>query len=166
MFQASGQTSRTWAAAHDVGFRPSLLNSCLVVVVFLALQRLWSLAGWHSSMEYVDILHTVWLGTGRDAVGSLLLEAVELHECFSQVGENWNERLEKIVVVARSWCRQHHLDPSSLEELSGLVHKGRVALSAACKMALGKVWRSCMSMHFRLTSPRLRKGVRQSLDET
>ena len=133
VFQALAQTSRAWAAMrcwfhahhltrfgskHSLNWAPLLDNMMNSV-----LQRLWSLAGWHSSMEYDDILHTVWLGTGRDAVGSLLLEAVEHHESFLEVGDHWNERLEKIV-MARSWCRQRHLGPSSLEELSGLARGG------------------------------------------
>ena len=35
--------------------------------------------GWHPSCETADLLHVFWLGTCRDAVGSLLMDLAENH---------------------------------------------------------------------------------------
>ena len=72
------------------------------------------LAGWHVDMELPDILHTIYLGCGRDLVGSLCMRAAET--CFD--GQTWDERLSKLRSSMQTWCMDNGIRPSTIPELS------------------------------------------------
>ena len=67
----------------------------------IALRQLW---GWHPSMEYPDLLHTLWIGTVRDCVGSMLMDLAEHSSLVAEL-ETWDERLQASCKV-RSMCPQ------------------------------------------------------------
>ena len=72
------------------------------------------LLGWVPEMHVPDLLHTVFLGTGRDLVGSLCMEVI--HEA-GFLGSTYNERLASLRQRIQSWCVEHGLRPSTIEEL-------------------------------------------------
>ena len=74
------------------------------------------LPGFCPTMVWPDLLHTVWLGTGRDAVGSLLMELAEFDPRL-QEHHTWDERLRAILEWFRVWCAANHVE-SSLDDLS------------------------------------------------
>ena len=71
------------------------------------------LSGWHCDMEVPDTLHTIYLGTGRDLVGSLCIQTAEC--CFR--GATWDERLQELRQSMQQWCVQQGLRPSTIPEL-------------------------------------------------
>ena len=71
------------------------------------------LSGWHCDMEVPDTLHTIYLGTGRDLVGSLCLQTAEC--CFR--GATWDERLQGLRKSMQLWCVEQGLRPSTIPEL-------------------------------------------------
>ncbi|CAK9057732.1 unnamed protein product, partial [Durusdinium trenchii] len=75
------------------------------------------LCGWDQSMEVPDLLHTVWTGVAKDAVGSLMMDLAEFGPAFIQF-ETWDERLQAVTLSARDWCRQHRLTPSLIDDFS------------------------------------------------
>lgn len=68
-------------------------------------------------MEVPDLLHTVWTGVAKDAVGSLMMDLAEFGPAFIQF-ETWDERLQAVTLSARDWCRQHRLTPSLIDDFS------------------------------------------------
>ena len=74
-------------------------------------------AGWDPSCESADLLHCFWLGTARDATGSLLMDLAENHPGATHL-TTWDARLEVILCEFHAWCRQHSVRPSTIEELS------------------------------------------------
>ena len=72
-----------------------------------------SLAGWHVDMELPDTLHTIYLGCGRDLVGSLCMQTAEI--CFE--GVSWDERLGKLRNSMQTWCTERGIRPSTIPEL-------------------------------------------------
>ena len=72
-----------------------------------------TLSGWHCDMEMPDVLHTIYLGTGRDLVGSLILQTAEA--CFE--GSTWDERLLQLRAAMQGWCVDNGLRPSTIPEL-------------------------------------------------
>ena len=76
-----------------------------------------TLSGWTPEMHVPDLLHTIFLGTGRDLIGSLCLEII--HES-GFVGATFNERLACLRQQIQTWCMQHGIRPSTIEELSYL----------------------------------------------
>ena len=76
--------------------------------------------GWHPSCECADLLHALWLGTARDAVGSHLIEYARwLPELESY--STWDERLNIVHLDFIAWRREHGLRGSIVEEMSSLV---------------------------------------------
>lgn len=67
-------------------------------------------------MEGPDLLHMVWTGTARDAIGSLIMEMAEFAPLSQH--ETWDERLQAVAVDAREWCRRHKLAPSLIDDMS------------------------------------------------
>ncbi|CAJ1351421.1 unnamed protein product [Effrenium voratum] len=104
---------------------------------------IWNLSGWRPSMECADLLHCLWLGTGRDAIGSFLLELAEHCPTCARL-PTWDDRLHSLTLDAREWAREHSLPPSVVDEWSA---------PAACML----VRRYCFCM--RLTQGLLRLGV-------
>lgn len=75
-----------------------------------------SLAGFHPSSIFPDVLHIVWLGIAADSVGSMLLELVT---CTSSFGDgSVQERLQHLQFDLHKWCATHHIDKSALDEVS------------------------------------------------
>ena len=72
-----------------------------------------SLAGWHVDMEGPDTLHTIYMGCGRDLVGSLCIRAAEI--CFD--GATWDDRLSKLRAAMQTWCMDHGIRPSTIPEM-------------------------------------------------
>ena len=68
-------------------------------------------------MEVPDLLHTVWLGVAKDAIGSLLLDICEFGANF-QSFDTWDEHLQAVTISAREWCRQRQLAPSMIDDFS------------------------------------------------
>ena len=73
-----------------------------------------SLSGWMPEMHVPDLLHTIFLGTGRDLLGSLCLEII--HQA-GFVGATYNERLSCLRKRMQAWCVHHGHRPSTIEEL-------------------------------------------------
>ena len=71
--------------------------------------------GWNPSTETADLLHALWLGVGRDAIGSLLMDFAE-H--MGQHMETWNERLALVLADFQGWCVSRGARPSTIDELS------------------------------------------------
>ncbi|CAJ1430989.1 unnamed protein product [Effrenium voratum] len=68
-------------------------------------------------MECADLLHCLWLGTGRDAIGSFLLELAEHCPTCARL-PTWDDRLHSLTLDAREWAREHSLPPSVVDEWS------------------------------------------------
>ena len=75
------------------------------------------LKGWTVGSEYADCLHAVWLGVGRDLLGSLCLDLVAADPKYAIV-DTWDDRLRILLHEIQDWCREHGIRPSTLEELS------------------------------------------------
>ena len=104
------------------------LPSCLLARFFCCfsllaclplLARMHGLPGWVPDMEAADVLHTVWLGTARDACGSLILNVCDKHALFQEM-ETYDDRLHALWCHALRWCAARKIDSSCLEELSSL----------------------------------------------
>ena len=80
----------------------------------IALHRL---RGWDVSCEYADYLHAVWLGVARDLVGSVLLDLVEQDPSYEN-GITYDQRLALLHSEIQIWCRENHIRPSTVEDLS------------------------------------------------
>ncbi|CAE7395455.1 Cpr, partial [Symbiodinium sp. CCMP2592] len=78
--------------------------------------ELFRLPGYDASCEYPDLLHCLWLGTGRDAVGSLTMLLARFWPPVQHY-DTFDERLRHIHFDLREWCRQHGLRPSTIDEL-------------------------------------------------
>ena len=76
-----------------------------------------NLIGYHVSAEYCDLLHCLWLGTARDAVGSHVMLLAENMPGARQL-ELWDMRLSFIYEDFAAWCRQHKIRPSTIDGLS------------------------------------------------
>ena len=100
------------AAHRTKGF--AFLVSCLAC--FLRLRRL---SGFDTSSIYPDLLHVMWLGVGRDFVGSALLD-LATHWPVLQYLETFNERLSHIRQDFADFCIRNKLRPSTVEEISFL----------------------------------------------
>ena len=74
--------------------------------------------GWSPMGECADLLHAVWIGTTRDAVGSLLLDLAEWHP-GAQALTTWDERLKLLHAELLDFCGEHGIRASTVEELSG-----------------------------------------------
>ena len=77
------------------------------------------LFGWNADMELPDLLHSLWIGCARDAIGSLLMDMAEFIGSF-QHHDTWDERLQALTLDARQWCRQHKFPPSLVDDFSFL----------------------------------------------
>ena len=75
------------------------------------------LFGWQPSMEVPDLLHNLYLGTGRDCSGSLLCD-LAMHAPWAMEYETWDEKLRAVTLDAREWCRANKLAPSSIDDFS------------------------------------------------
>ena len=73
------------------------------------------LAGWTPESEVPDLLHVVWLGTGRDLVGSLCMEAAELS---AGDGVTYDERFITLRRSMQKWCLDRNIRASVIEELT------------------------------------------------
>ncbi|CAE7252784.1 spen, partial [Symbiodinium necroappetens] len=74
------------------------------------------LSGWSCNMEVPDLLHCIWLGTGRDLVGSLCLEMAETRQDL--VGATYDQRLASLRKDIQAWCAARGIRPSTIDELS------------------------------------------------
>ena len=90
------QAARATAVGPDIAFR--------------------QLSGWTPEVEAPDLLHVVWLGTGRDLVGSLCMEAVEHSRDFD--GVTYDERFIGLRRSMQNWCIQRDIRPSTIEEIT------------------------------------------------
>ena len=72
------------------------------------------LSGWTPEMHVPDLLHTIFLGTGRDLIGALCMEII--HQP-GFVGSTYNERLSSLRKRMQAWCVEHGHRPSTIEEL-------------------------------------------------
>ena len=70
-------------------------------------------------MECPDLLHSYWLGTIRDAAGSLLCDLVE-HAPWCAEFDTWDDKLHCAVLDAREWCKENKLAPSNIDDWSAL----------------------------------------------
>ena len=87
----------------------------------LEIQRMHELHGWMPSVEYPDLLHCLWLGTGRDASASLLLEYARFcpeAQCYP----TWDERLRFLHHDFQIWCKTHRIRGSTIDDMSILVN--------------------------------------------
>ena len=73
--------------------------------------------GWDPTCEKADLLHAFFLGTARDAVGSLLMDMAEFWEACSEL-PTWNERLAFICADFQAWASANGVRPSTVDELS------------------------------------------------
>ena len=73
--------------------------------------------GGHRRWECPDLLHSLWLGIGRDASGSLICDLAEFAPWVAHL-ETWDDRLQWLAVDAREWCRRNKLSPSSIDDWS------------------------------------------------
>ena len=78
-----------------------------------------SLFAWHETMESVDLLHTVWIGVARDAIGSFLMDLAEHSPCTQDLA-SWDERLLWVSNDARSWLKRRKLASSLVDEWCSL----------------------------------------------
>ncbi|CAE7021764.1 Cpr, partial [Symbiodinium sp. KB8] len=74
------------------------------------------LSGWSCNMEVPDLLHCIWLGTGRDLVGSRCLEMAETRQDL--VGATYDQRLASLRKDIQAWCAARGIRPSTIDELS------------------------------------------------
>ena len=74
--------------------------------------------GWDPACEQADLLHAFFLGTGRDAIGSLLLELAEHWQDCAHL-ETWNQRLAFILSDFQKWASANGIRPSTVDEISG-----------------------------------------------
>ena len=81
-------------------------------------------------MEVPDILHTVWIGVAKDAVGSLLMDFCDFGQSLQFFG-TWDERLQAVTISAREWCRKRHLAPSVPSQ--ALTFEHTIAPAAVCE---------------------------------
>ncbi|CAE7495590.1 unnamed protein product, partial [Symbiodinium natans] len=72
--------------------------------------------GWSAMGEMADLLHSLWTGTARDAVGSLLMELARYHPQATAYA-TWDERLSLVYEEFTDFCRRHGLRPSSVDGL-------------------------------------------------
>ena len=75
------------------------------------------MAGYSPEMEWADILHCLWLGVGRDAVGSHLMILARLDPALQEY-TTYDERLRALHCQFRTWCCQHSIRPSTVEGFS------------------------------------------------
>ena len=71
-------------------------------------------SGWSPEMEHADILHTLWIGAGRDCVGSVLCDIAEY--VFLDAG-HWDTALACVCTQLHDFCERHGLDKSIVEEI-------------------------------------------------
>ena len=74
------------------------------------------LSGWTPEVESPDLLHVVWLGTGRDLVGSLCMEAAELSRDLD--GATYDERFVGLRRNMQKWCVARNIRPSTIDEIT------------------------------------------------
>ncbi|CAE7358834.1 Cpr, partial [Symbiodinium pilosum] len=79
--------------------------------------RLHSIDGWSGACETADVMHALWLGTGRDCVGSLLLDMAEYWDRCKPLA-TYDERLLVILHDFHAWCRESGARPSAVDEMS------------------------------------------------
>ncbi|CAE7214290.1 unnamed protein product, partial [Symbiodinium sp. CCMP2456] len=77
------------------------------------------LSGWSCNMEGPDLLHCIWLGTGRDLVGSLCMEMAENRRDL--VGATYDERLSGLHKDMQAWCAARGIRASTIDGLSFLL---------------------------------------------
>ena len=75
------------------------------------------LPNWVPEMEQSDLLHNLWLGAARDAVGSMLMEVVQRHEMFVETS-SFNEALAVLCACIPDWCSKNNVERSVIDELS------------------------------------------------
>ena len=73
--------------------------------------------GYNNSMEYSDLLHALWMGTGRDSVASHIMLLAEWWPPV-QTLESWDARLQYIHQDFQSWCREKKMRPSTIDDIS------------------------------------------------
>ena len=73
--------------------------------------------GWSPMGECADLLHAVWIGTAKDAVGSLLFDLAEWHP-EAQSLDTWDERLKLLHAELLDFCVENKIRTSTVEELS------------------------------------------------
>lgn len=90
-------------------------------------------------MEWADVLHVVWCGVARDAVGSLLMDVAEFGVAHHH-GESWDQRLQYLHSHCVQWCVAHRIRPSTVEEFSSF--HANMNLHATCSrmFAAAKAW--------------------------
>ncbi|CAE7290948.1 Cpr, partial [Symbiodinium pilosum] len=81
------------------------------------LAMLHTIDGWSGSCEAADVTHALWLGTGRDCVGSLLLDMAEYWDRCKPLA-TYDERLLVILHDFHVWCRESGARPSAVDEMS------------------------------------------------
>ena len=79
--------------------------------------RLHGMFGWTPDCEYPDLLHCLWLGSGRDACGSHLLDLAAQWQPLQDF-QTWDERLRVIHSDLMSWCCRHNIRQSVIDEIS------------------------------------------------
>ena len=116
----SSLRERHWLNATNLSFNePRAVSETLHsnIPLDLPLRRL--IPGYHADMEQSDVLRNLWLGSAKDAVGSILCDIVQYHpelaECTS-----WEDGLNAVCALFHDFCFRHNLDKSAIDEMSFL----------------------------------------------
>ncbi|CAE7228652.1 Cpr [Symbiodinium sp. CCMP2456] len=88
------------------------------------------LSGWSCNMEVPDVLHCVYLGSGRDLVGSIAMEMAERRQDLT--GSTYDERLDCLRRDIQAWCGKHNIRPSTIDELRFLFLRQTTLESFPC----------------------------------
>ena len=138
-------------------------DSCLPVTVAVIRMtfaiRMHNMFGWRPSCEYPDLLHCLWLGTGRDATASHVLELAKHWRPLQQY-DTWDQRLRVIHQDFQCWCSKHGLRASVIDEISRMLTLNMYCFDdfagytlrcnwscslAACYSCAFEAFRSCLS---------------------
>eukprot|EP00439_Symbiodinium_sp_Y106_P026722 s7876_g3.t1 len=63
--------------------------------------------GYHPDMEQADTLHNLWLGPGKDTLGSLFMDVVQYHPGFRD--DTWESGLQALCMRLHDWCAEDTL---------------------------------------------------------
>ena len=107
--------SRHWLdAKHLSWYEPELVSQHLDASMPTSLP-LRGIPGYHPDMEQADTLHNLWLGPGKDTLGSLFMDVVQYHADFRD--DSWESGLQALCMRLHDWCAEVGLDRSCIDEL-------------------------------------------------
>ena len=118
----SSDLGNHWLDVKQLSFHKPEQTERILESCFPADLPLRALPGYHVDMEQADLLHALYLGAGKDCVGSVMLDVVQYDQRFAEI-PSLEEGLQALCSLFHSWAEENGMDKSIIDEIRALSAK-------------------------------------------